>query len=39
MNDLNLVVPKSSDIVVLQPLRWRYVECVVHHERDVCEEQ
>jgi len=24
---------------VLQPLRWRYVDCVIHHERDVCEEE
>jgi len=24
---------------LLQPLRWRCVECVVHHERDVREEQ
>ena len=20
---------------MLQPLRWRYIECVIHHERDV----
>jgi len=24
---------------LLQPLRWRSVECVFHHERDVREEQ
>jgi len=24
---------------VLQPLRWRCVDCVIHHERDVREEQ
>jgi len=24
---------------VLQPLRWRCVECVIHHQRDVREEQ
>ena len=24
---------------MLQPLRWRCVECVIHHERDVHEEQ
>jgi len=24
---------------VLQPLRWRCVECVIHHKRDVCKEQ
>jgi len=26
-------------IELLQPLRWCCVECVIHHERDVCEEQ
>ena len=26
-------------VVVLQPLRWRCVDCVIHHERDVREEQ
>ena len=25
--------------VVLQPLRWRCVDCLIHHERDVREEQ
>jgi len=25
--------------MVLQPFRWRCVECAVHHERDVREEQ
>jgi len=25
--------------MVLQPLRWRCVECVIHHERDVREEK
>ena len=25
--------------MLLQPLRWHYVECVIHHERDVREEQ
>jgi len=24
---------------LLQPLRWRYIECVIHHERNVREEQ
>jgi len=24
---------------VLQPLRWHFVDCVIHHERDVREEQ
>ena len=24
--------------VVLQPLRWRCIECAIHHERDVREE-
>jgi len=23
---------------VLQPLRWRCIDCVIHHERDVREE-
>ena len=26
-------------VVMLQPLRWCCVDCVIHHERDVCEEQ
>ena len=26
-------------MIVLQPLRWRCVDCVIHHERDVREEQ
>ena len=26
-------------ILLLQPLRWCCVDCVIHHERDVCEEQ
>jgi len=25
--------------IVLQPLRWCCVDCVIHHERDVREEQ
>ena len=25
-------------LAVLQPLRWRCVDCVIHHERDVLEE-
>ena len=25
--------------MLLQPLRWCCVDCVIHHERDVCEEQ
>jgi len=29
---------KALDLLVLQPLRWRCVDCVIHHERDVCEE-
>ena len=27
-----------SVFVLLQPLGWRYVECAIHHERDVCQE-
>jgi len=30
---------KLCDKQVLQPLRWRCVDCVIHHERDVREEQ
>jgi len=26
-------------IMVLQPLQWRCVDCVIHHERDVRKEQ
>jgi len=29
----------SKPLVVLQPLRWCCVDCVIHHERDVREEQ
>jgi len=29
----------TSEQVVLQPVRWCCVDCVVHHERDVREEQ
>jgi len=25
--------------MLLQPLWWHYVECVIHHERDLREEQ
>jgi len=28
-----------TTILMLQPLHWRCVECVIHHERNVCEEQ
>jgi len=28
-----------SEVHLLQPLRWRCVDCVIHHERDVREEQ
>jgi len=24
---------------VLQPLRWRCIDCVIHHEWDVCKKQ
>jgi len=27
------------DLKLLQPFRWRCVECVIHHERDVREEK
>jgi len=29
----------KSTVATLQPIRWRCVECVIHHERDVREEQ
>jgi len=29
----------KTQLTVLQPLRWRCVECAIHHERDVCEEK
>jgi len=32
---ISMTVPK----VVLQHLCWRWVECMIHHERCVCEEQ
>ena len=35
---LRLLSSKIS-LGVLQPLRWRCVECAIHHERDVREEQ
>jgi len=25
--------------MLLQPLRWCYIDCVIHHEQDVHEEQ
>ena len=29
----------SLNIILLQPLRWCCFDCVIHHERDVREEQ
>jgi len=29
----------EPSLVLLQPLGWRCVECVIHHGRDVREEQ
>ena len=29
----------AKKMIVLQPVRWRCVKCVIHHERDVHEEQ
>ena len=37
--DLSLVFCQMKTTVVLQPLRWCCVKCVIHHERDVREEQ
>jgi len=31
--------PGCQPLVVLQPLRWCCVDCVIHHKRDVREEQ
>jgi len=28
-----------NEVVLLQPLRWCCVKCMIHHERDVREEQ
>ena len=33
-----LTLPESH-LVMLQPLRWHCVDCVIHHERDMREEQ
>jgi len=30
---------RAALLAMLQPLRWHCVECAVHHERDVREEQ
>jgi len=32
-------MPRSKAFIMLQPLRWCCVDCVIHHERDVREEQ
>ena len=37
--NLKLVLSEMKLNNVLQPLRWCCVECVIHHERDVREEQ
>jgi len=29
----------QSELIMLQPLRWHWVECAIHHEWDVREEQ
>jgi len=32
-------LPEKWDVmVVLQPLSWRGVECLIHHTQDICEE-
>jgi len=33
------VVRCKKQGMLLQPFRWRCVECVIHHERDVHEDQ
>jgi len=35
----NIVAKFFSAMLLLQPLRWRCVDCVIHHERDVRKEQ
>ena len=35
----NIVLFYANLMQLLQPLRWCCVECVIHHERDVREEQ
>ena len=32
------VVRRKKEGMLLQPLRWCCVDCVIHHERDVREE-
>jgi len=42
MNLHNLMVlddETTERLLMLQPLRWCCVDCVIHHERDVREEQ
>ena len=34
-----LTSTSNVNLLVLQPLRWCCVDCVIHHERDVREEQ
>ena len=33
------IFARVGGMMLLQPLRWCCVECVIHHERDVREEQ
>ena len=33
------LTPGKTRLLVLQPLRWCCIDCVIHHERDVREEQ
>jgi len=35
---LQQVLITATDLVVLETLGWRWVECVIHYKRDVCEE-
>jgi len=37
--EMKLMVLYKKEMVVLQPLRWRCVDYVIHHGRDVREEQ
>jgi len=40
-NFMKIALPRNEELVapLLQPLGWRYVECVIHHEQNVREEQ
>jgi len=39
LKDMKAVCGVSFYYVLLQPLRWRCIECAIHHEREVRKEQ